>query len=252
MVRRRGSITLFVERHLLAWEGTMAGLAVVYLALGVLTDDSRGPSPIFLGVLGGLFLAEFTVRCWAAPSRRQYAQHHWLDLVSCIPMIGGLRAVRLLRLFRLASLGRTAVFSQHISTRRGSPSVWLVAPVLGVLWFGSASAYWIIEHGSNSNVNNFGDALYWAFITATTVGYGDVGQLSSAGRVLAGVVIFIGIGLVGYASALVTARFVGQPDTNDAVLKEVSALRDDLRLMHDLLATHHRAHEPEVELDRIG
>jgi len=39
---------------------------------------------------------------------------------------------------------------------------------------GSAAAYWTLEHGVNPTIHNFGDALYWSFITATTVGHGNI------------------------------------------------------------------------------
>jgi voltage-gated potassium channel len=50
--------------------------------------------------------------------------------------------------------------------------------------------------------------LYWSFITATTVGYGDITPTTPEGRILAGVLIFVGIGLVGFASAQLTQRLM--------------------------------------------
>jgi voltage-gated potassium channel len=233
---RRGAITAFVERHLLVWEGVMAALAVVYLAVSPLTDENHGPSPLLLAVLAAVFVAEFTVRCWDAPSRHHYVRGHWMDIVSCLPMIGGLRSIRLLRVLRLAALGRAVVLSEHAVQHRGRQSLWFVGPALCTLWLGSAAAYWILEHGANSSLHNFGDALYWSFITATTVGYGDVVPVTPEGRVLAGLLIFAGIGLVGYASARITARFLHARDPDSALVEEIASLREELRHIHDLLA----------------
>ena len=58
---------------------------------------------------------------------------------------------------------------------------------------------WVLEHGVNRHVATFGDAMYWSFITVTTVGYGDISPVTPAGRILAGLLIFAGIGVVGLA-----------------------------------------------------
>ena len=77
-----------------------------------------------------IFLTEFSARCWDSPSRRHYLRSHWLDLGSCVPLVGGLRSVRILRLLRLgAADGRMIMarmdrleeqltrIEQHVSTR---------------------------------------------------------------------------------------------------------------------------------------
>ena len=240
-VVRRGAITAFVARHQLVWDAGMAALAVVYLAVGVLTDESRGPSPAVLGVLSIVFLTEFVARCWDADSRRQYLRTHWMDLVSCLPMIGGLRAIRLLRLLRLCALGRAATVSHHAAARHADQTAWLLGPVLCMIWLGSATAYWILEHGVNHHLHAFGDALYWAFITTATVGYGDVQPVTAYGHLLSGALIFVGIGLVGYLSGQVTARFLHQADKDTAILDEVTQLRRELREVHALLAARAEA-----------
>src|SRR3979411_1107450 len=98
---RRGELTAFVNRHHLLWEGAMAALAVGYLAVGFLGNEGNLPPPFLLGGFAVVFLTEFAVRCWDAPSRRRYIRGHWLDLVSCLPLIGGPRSIPILRLLRL-------------------------------------------------------------------------------------------------------------------------------------------------------
>jgi len=218
----RGAITAWVDRHHLAWEASFAALALVYLVLGILVDEARGPSLVVIAVITAVFLAEFAVRCYDAASRRAYLREHWIDLVSAIPLIGGLRSVRVIRLVRLAPQLRVlrAVGREADRRSRQRQSIWFLAPCLFVLWISASTAYWAFEHGVNPRVNTFGDALYWTFVTATTVGYGDVTPVTSEGRVLAGLVIFVGIGLVGFASARITAHLLGHSGATDPVLHE--------------------------------
>lgn len=234
---RRGAITAFVDRHLLVWEGVMAALAVVYLALGVLSDDDRGPSAVLPIALGGVFIAEFAVRCWDAPSRLRYVREHWIDIVSCLPLIGGLRSIRLLRLLRVCALRRTLVASHHAVEHRHGQTAWFVVPSLCIVWLGSATAYWILEHGHSHGPRTFGAALSWAFVTATSIGSGASHPLdTAAGQWLAALLAVVGIGLVGFVSSQITARVLHQSDQNATVLDEVRSLRHELRAIRELLA----------------
>ena len=62
----------------------------------------------------------------------------------------------------------------------------------------------------NPNVKTFGDALFYSFITASTVGYGAVTPVTQEGKILTGVLIFLSIGLLGFASAQLTAKLLPQ------------------------------------------
>jgi hypothetical protein len=67
---RRGQVTAFIDRHNTAWEITMAGLAVVYLGVGFSIDEGQGAPTFVIGALAVIFLSEFAIRFWDAPSRR--------------------------------------------------------------------------------------------------------------------------------------------------------------------------------------
>jgi len=237
-MQSRGRLTSFVETHHTRWEVVMALLALLYLAVGFMEDEGRRLPPLLLGTLAVIFLTEFTARCWDAPSRRQYLRGHWLDLVSCIPLIGGFRSVRILRLLRLGAVLRVFSVAEHEtqSHERDRQSLWFMGPLLVLTWFAAASAYWTLEHGVNPRLHNFGDALYWAFITATTVGYGDVTPITPEGRVVAGLLIFLGIGLVGFASAQLTQRVLrsSAPDGR-AVMRRMDDLERQLDRVEELL-----------------
>jgi voltage-gated potassium channel len=234
----RGSIDAFVGRHVVAWEGVMGVLAVLYLVIDVLADEGTGVPVALIAVFAGVFFGEFMVRFLNARSHLDYLRHHWLDLVSSIPLVGGLRAVRLLRLVRLTRAARAFGLvdrqTQAHGKTRGAMS--FVLPVLLMVWFCAALVYWTMEHGSNPDVRTFGDALYWAFLTLTTVGYGTQAPLHSDTRILAGALIFIGIGLVSFASGRLTALMLRGEDDTAAMLAELRHIRAELHEMRLSLA----------------
>jgi voltage-gated potassium channel len=199
----------------------MAALAVVYLALSFTIDEGRGAPTLVVGTLAALFLAEFTLRFWDAPSRRTYLRGHWVDLISCFPLVGGLRSIRILRLLRLGAALRIFVIAEHeAETHDLRQSLWFV--------------------GANQHVATFADAIYWVFLTTITLGYGTVQPVTPEGKILAGLLIFLGIGLVGFGSAQLTERFLRTEKVDqgailrklDDVEAELAALRQELRGTH--------------------
>jgi voltage-gated potassium channel len=219
----------------------MAALAVCYLGIAFLTDENRGPSFATLLVLAVVFLAEFSARFADAPNRPQYLRQHWIDLVSCIPLVGGLRGLRLLRLLRLGAVARVFSLLTREADEHGvqRQSWWFMAPLLILVWVGSAVVYFHFEHGSNPNVNNFGDAIYWSVVTTTTVGYGDVTPVTAEGRVIAGLLVFVGIGLIGVVSAQLTSRLLRADDQGQEArlhrmerhIEEMTTVLADLRYL---------------------
>ena len=102
----RGSLTRFVEGHALAWELTTGALTVVYVVLAFMQDQgSSGPVTAGVLTLAALFVVEFSARLYDAPSRGAYFKRHWLDLITCIPVAGSFRALRLVRLLAFIRLG---------------------------------------------------------------------------------------------------------------------------------------------------
>src|SRR5947209_2486696 len=206
-VPRRGQLTLFVDTHVRVWDTTLALLAVLYVALATLSDNDPHAVPVqVLYGLSALFLIEFVARLWDSPFRWLYVRSHWMDAVACIPFVGALRGLRVLRLLRIAAGLRVLRSIELLDQDAGGrASFWFIWPSLLVLWLGGSYAIWLVDRVPRSQVNNFGDALYLTFVSVTTVGYGDAVPKTAAAKVIVGILVFIGIGFLGFVSARLTA-----------------------------------------------
>lgn len=74
--------------------------------------------------------------------------------------------------------------------------------------FGSISLLQV-EHDANSNIKTAEDAIWWAFVTITTVGYGDKYPVTTEGRIIAAFLMVTGVGLFGTFTGYMTSWFVG-------------------------------------------
>jgi voltage-gated potassium channel len=157
------------------------------------------------------FVVEYLVRLYLAPSRWRFFIRHLADLaVVALPALRPLRALRLLRLVNLARAGAVLASAlkraRDILTHRGLHFVFLA--VLGIIVVCSAAELGFEQHAQGSSIHNFGDALWWAAVTVTTVGYGDKYPASPGGRGVAVVLMLAGIGLIGMLTASVASYFV--------------------------------------------
>jgi voltage-gated potassium channel len=236
----RTRVDNFVTSHALAWEIAIATLTLTYVLVALIDDRSTAGAVSGITIaLSLVFLAEFSVRCWASTSRIQYLRGHWLDLVTCIPAVGPLRLLRMARLVGVVRLAIRTRSSLIIGARRKKREAflgaWLVGPTLVLLWFGSATGFWFLERGVNPHVTNFSDALFLSFITATTVGNSSLQPVTLEGQILAGLVIFVGLGLLGFVSARLTATWLKQENDSDRVASDVRLVRHELTEVREQL-----------------
>jgi voltage-gated potassium channel len=163
-----------------------------------------------------LFIAEFTSRLWAAESRRDYVRGHWIDLVSCIPPVRWARFFRLLRLVRtFAGMGRAMSNVERLANHRGL--MWLIIAWLAVMLL-CAVGLFVVENDVNEAMTSPLDALWWGLTTMTTVGYGDVFPRTGEGRVVAAVLMILGIGLYSIMTATVTSFLIADDRAGPADL----------------------------------
>ena len=224
MARRRGFQSLArsqdaYDRFAAAVELPLTVLALLWLPVLVLPYIVHLPTTVtdtFVAIdlfVWAAFVLEYLVKLYLTPSRRGFFTHHLLDLaVITLPMLRPLRAARLLRLLNLVRVGVVLANAlrrtRALLTHRGLHFVLLA--VLAIIFACSALALSFEVNAKGSNIHNFGDALWWAVVTVTTVGYGDKFPLTAGGRGVATVLMFVGIGLIGVLTATVASYFVEQ------------------------------------------
>jgi voltage-gated potassium channel len=224
VVRDRGEA---FERFSRAVDGPLTVLALVLIPLIVLPlvmDLSPGTESEFLAIdylIWAVFAAEYAIKLYLAPNRRQFVARHIPDLIIVlVPMLRPLRvlrSVRLLRLLRLTLLTGLAAKglreARNILRRRGLNWVLLIVLVLNLI---AAAMVLEFERGNpDANIDSYPDALWWAATTITTVGYGDRFPMSPAGRGVAVVLMIAGIAMFGVITASIAAYFVEQKADED-------------------------------------
>ena len=126
---------------------------------------------------------------------------HWMSVI---------RAIRLIRIFRIFKLSRylRGAHTMQIALRSSRPkiivfllSVMLLVIILGTLMY-------IIESGASTNgFENIPDSIYWAIITLTTVGYGNIVPMTIFGKIVASFIMILGYGIIAVPTGIVTAEF---------------------------------------------
>jgi voltage-gated potassium channel len=127
-----------------------------------------------------------------------------------------------LRVVRAAAV--TAIGLREAAQGLRHRSVHYVALTTAVIVGLGATGIYAVEGGQNSNIHSIGDVFWWAIVTTTTVGYGDVSPVTTEGRFIATALMLVGIGFIGVFTATITSFFFDQGRTED-----VEELRAQLR-----------------------
>ena len=160
-----------------------------------------------------IFLYDFVVRFIKAESKKKFMRWGWIDFISSIPALSYLQYGRIFRLFRLLRILRAfrsfKYLTVHLLKKRKQGTFALVALIaLLMIIFGSI-AILQVENTPEGNIKTAGDALWWAFVTITTVGYGDKYPVTPEGRIIAAFLMITGVGLFGTFTGYVSAWFMG-------------------------------------------
>jgi voltage-gated potassium channel len=207
-----------------------------------------------------VFSVEYLARAWVAPEDPRYAADPaWkarlrylvspialVDLAAILPAYLGmllaidLRYLRLLRLLRLLKLTHyfrgLGIFISVVQSeaRTLASGVFTMATLVIV----AASLMYGIEHRAQpESFGTISESLWWAVVTMTTVGYGDVYPITPAGRILAALIMLLGVGIVALPAGILAARFA----------EELQARRDQLAARLDLAMMDGSVNATELE-----
>jgi len=146
------------------------------------------------------FVAMFFTRWWIADDRKQWMKSNWLDLVVIVllsspvlRMLMALRVAHLIPALRLGALIRSNKDRLIRMLLLSGDSLPVAAAMVFGLVFAFGTLTFLLEHGQNPQFGQLPDGLWWAFVTLTTVGYGDVVPITPGGRIVAVMTMVIGI-----------------------------------------------------------
>ncbi len=194
-------------------------LAVATIPLLVVEANATAPwttaAAIANWTIWACFATDLAVRTAQARGQwRRYLLTHWYDVaivgVTVIPYLLPIRALRSMHAIRILRAARVIVYAVrvwHTAIRiwQGLIGRQMIVAMPVVVTAG-ATGIWFAESGTNSTLGNFGDALWWAMVTVTTVGYGDIAPVTAAGRVIAAALMVVGIALFGIVTANIASN----------------------------------------------
>ncbi|GAB5495649.1 MAG: ion transporter [Phycisphaerales bacterium] len=211
-------------------------LSVAVVVISTMPEADTAPYDTILLTLEWIFTAVFTaeyiLRLIIVRRPVRYATSFFgiIDLLSILPVFIGLiipggdkllvvRTLRLLRIFRVFKLTRylsEAFALKHaIKTSRHKIAVFITT-VLIVVLIASAIMHVVESNAGNEPFNSMPEAMYWAIITMTTVGYGDITPITPWGKITTTVLVLVGYSLIIVPTGILTAEMtgVGKPHVN--------------------------------------
>lgn len=225
----------------------MTVLAILIIPLLVVEHQATDPTVLLITWIANVliwlaFVAEYTWGLYRAEQKWLFVRSHWFDLAiillsppifipESIQSIRALRALRLGRLGRLLRLLRLVrVFAFMAKAWRtsgrimGRHSFAYVLLTCCLFIVGGGTVFVLVEGGEHTLL----DGIWWAVATLTTVGYGDIYPKTDFGRVLALLLIILGLGMMAALTANIAAAFVGSEKKEEDVevlrrLDEISA-----------------------------
>ena len=215
-----------------------------------------------------VFSIEYLFRCWIAPELLDYqhlrpwkARLKWMtspmgliDLAAILPFYLALfitldastalllRAARLLRIFKLTRYSPALRILKGVISKE-APTLGVIMMLLFVLLVFSSWAMYVFENEAQPDAfASIPQAMWWAIVSLTTVGYGDVVPVTNGGRLFAGLIALMGVGVVALPAGILASGFSNElnrrnstyEDALDKALSDGALDKDELKTLHRL------------------
>ena len=185
-----------------------------------------------------IFLADFLFRILTAPSKTHYffRDWGWADLLASIPALRILRLFRIFKAYRLLhKYGARNILGKLKKHRAESVLYIVIFCVMVVIESGAFFVLMAERSAPDANIQSATDAMWWVYVTITTVGYGDHYPVTTAGKLVGIVVMTMGVGLFGTLAGFIANKLLTDPhdDTVDGGVSLDEPGFSDLRDMLD-------------------
>ena len=225
---------------------------LVFIYVPGIDQDTRNVVEIINVFPTIIFLFDFGYRLTTAHSRPYYfiRDWGWADLLACIPFLRFLRLFRIFKAYRLVRKRGSAAIIDYLSNRRADFALYLlVFSVIMILEVGSILVLAAEAHSSHANISTASDALWWGYVTITTVGYGDQYPVTPAGRMVGVVVMTTGVGIFATFAGFIANKLLAPKVTEEKVSPqpmsrfENQILRRIDEIQSSLIAQERKANE---------
>lgn len=218
-------------------------LVAVYLSL---CDLSSGCTEFQIRVdntITIIFIIDYVVRLVMSKDKNDFVKNNVLDLIAIIPftsLFKIFRVFKILKVLKALKFLKLARLSAYFA--RFYKRVKFFFEINGFKYMVFASLSCIVAGGIAIHFvegMTFFDGIWWSFVTATTVGYGDISPATPAGRVIAAILMIVGIGLIGSLTSTLTALFyqrhesTSKKNTKDEIIKTLQTQLDDFENLSD-------------------
>jgi voltage-gated potassium channel len=204
---------------------TVLSLVIMVAVVLPLNEATTHLLQVYDNLICVVFLLDFFVNLKRAPSMRGYfiGERGWLDLLGSIPSFGFFKYTALFRLARLSRFARISRLlrgkQKHelvddVINNRGQYATFIT--VLAALIVMGVSSVLVLQFESGShdaNITNGTDALWWAIVTITTVGYGDFYPVTGAGRIVGVFVMLAGVGIIASMASILASVLIPPAQT---------------------------------------
>lgn len=218
-------------------------LACVAVAFSII-DLNTGLSPFLMlcdNAILFIFIVDYFARLLYAKNKREFFKNNIFDLIAIIPFSSAFRIFRIAKLAKLARLSKLTKLSRFFAFSFrliGKLKVFLNTNGFKYMLF--ITSFFVVVGGIAIHFAegmSFADGIWWAFVTATTVGYGDISPSTSLGRFIAMALMLVGIGLIGSLTSTITSYFVnnssGKKDVADETLENLISRISDIKSLSD-------------------
>jgi len=195
---------------------------VLNIALQLLLRDPEVENVIVIinAPLTIIFFVDFVIRFRSAESKRTYffRQFGWADLAASLPLPAFkiLRLFRVLRAWRLIRQYGAKNLIRQVREHRADAALAVIAfLIICVLEFGGIFVLLAERPNPDANIQTASDAVWWAFVTITTVGYGDRYPTTNLGRLVGMAVMMTGVGLFGVLTGFLANAFLAPPKKSE-------------------------------------
>lgn len=203
---------------------TVFSLVLMVVLLLPIDQQTRELVNLYDNIVCVIFLIDFGINISGSRPRRAYFidSRGWLDLLGSIPSFGFFQATALFRLARLSRLARISrllrgqagtELVRDVIVNRGQYAVFITFLAAGIVLTTASVLVLQFETGApDANITTGGDALWWAVVTITTVGYGDFYPVTMLGRLTAFLVMLAGVGIIGALASILASLLVSSDD----------------------------------------